>query len=243
MRHGETMRYLATTAAQRAEMLRTIGVGDVEALIERIPSKARLGRDLAIPAALAEGELIAHLRGLAERNADADRYVTLPRGRRLRPLHPERDQPHAPARRVLHRVHALPAGGEPGDAAVDLRVPDHDLRADRHGRDQRLPLRRRLGPGRGRAHGAQRDGAGADRGLRRAVAPGPAGRGDVLRGAAPAGEDRAVGGRRHGPRRPPQGGDRQDRVRHGPVPELLRVPGGPRPGGGDRPRARARCSS
>ena len=76
MRHGETMRYLSTTDAQRAEMLRTIGVGDVEALIERIPSKARLGRDLAIPAALAEGDLIAHLRGLAERNADADRYVT-----------------------------------------------------------------------------------------------------------------------------------------------------------------------
>ena len=76
MRHGETMRYLSTTAAQRVEMLRTIGVGDVEALIERIPSKARLGRDLAIPPALAEGELIAHMRGLAERNADADRYVT-----------------------------------------------------------------------------------------------------------------------------------------------------------------------
>ena len=76
MRHGETMRYLSTTAAPRVEMLRTIGVGDVEALIERIPSKARLGRDLAIPPALAEGELIAHMRGLAERNADADRYVT-----------------------------------------------------------------------------------------------------------------------------------------------------------------------
>jgi glycine dehydrogenase subunit 1 len=70
------MRYLSTTTAQRAEMLRTIGVDDVEALIERIPSKARLGRDLAIPAALAEGDLIAHLRGLAEQNADADRFVT-----------------------------------------------------------------------------------------------------------------------------------------------------------------------
>src|SRR5262245_65067021 len=70
------MRYLSNTAAQRAEMLRVIGVDDIEALIERIPAKARLERDLAIPAALAEGDLIAHLRGLAERNADADRYVT-----------------------------------------------------------------------------------------------------------------------------------------------------------------------
>jgi glycine dehydrogenase subunit 1 len=70
------MRYLSNTAAQRAEMLRAIGVDDVETLIERIPSKARLGRDLAIPAALAEGDLIAHLRGLAEQNADAERFVS-----------------------------------------------------------------------------------------------------------------------------------------------------------------------
>ena len=56
MRHGETMRYLSTAAAQRAQMLRVIGVNDVEALIERIPAKARLGRALGVPAALAEGE-------------------------------------------------------------------------------------------------------------------------------------------------------------------------------------------
>jgi glycine cleavage system pyridoxal-binding protein P len=53
VRHGETMRYLSTTAAQRAEMLRVIGADDVEALIERIPSKARLDRELTIPAAMA----------------------------------------------------------------------------------------------------------------------------------------------------------------------------------------------
>jgi hypothetical protein len=52
-------RYLPTTPAQRAEMLRVIGVGDLETLLERIPSKARLGRDLGVPAALAEGELTA----------------------------------------------------------------------------------------------------------------------------------------------------------------------------------------
>ena len=46
MRHGETMRYLSTTDAQQAEMLRTIGVGDrSRTLLERIPAKARLGRD------------------------------------------------------------------------------------------------------------------------------------------------------------------------------------------------------
>jgi glycine dehydrogenase subunit 1 len=70
------MRYLGTTDAQRADMLRTIGVGDVEALLERIPGKARLGRDLKLPPALAEGDLIRHLGGLAAQNAHADAYVS-----------------------------------------------------------------------------------------------------------------------------------------------------------------------
>jgi glycine dehydrogenase subunit 1 len=72
MRHGEAMRYIGTTAAQRADMLRTIGVDDLEALLERIPGKGRLGRELAVPQALAEGDLVAHLAGLAGANAHAD---------------------------------------------------------------------------------------------------------------------------------------------------------------------------
>jgi glycine dehydrogenase subunit 1 len=73
---NETMRYLPNTAAQRAEMLRTIGVADAEALLERIPAKARLGRDLTVPPALAEAELVAHIRALAARNADATGYAS-----------------------------------------------------------------------------------------------------------------------------------------------------------------------
>jgi glycine dehydrogenase subunit 1 len=76
MRHGHTMRYLGTTPAERAEMLRAIGVPDLEALLERIPAKARLGRELGVPAALAEGELVAHLRDLAAANADGDGYAS-----------------------------------------------------------------------------------------------------------------------------------------------------------------------
>ncbi len=76
MQHGPTMRYLPTTSAQRAEMLRAIGVPDLEALIERIPSKARLGRELGIPPALAEAELTAHLRALAAADAHAGEYAS-----------------------------------------------------------------------------------------------------------------------------------------------------------------------
>jgi glycine dehydrogenase subunit 1 len=71
-----TGRYLPATPAQRAEMLRAVGVGDLEALLERIPSKARLGRDLGVPAALAEGELAAALGALAAENAHAGEYAS-----------------------------------------------------------------------------------------------------------------------------------------------------------------------
>jgi glycine dehydrogenase subunit 1 len=69
------MRYLPTTAAERAEMLAAIGVADLGALLEHVPAKARLDRELALPAALAEDELLAHLRELAERNAHGDAYT------------------------------------------------------------------------------------------------------------------------------------------------------------------------
>ena len=75
MQRSETMRYLPNTAAQRAEMLRAIGVPDIEALLGRIPAKARLGGDLAVPPALAEADLVAHIRALAERDADASEYA------------------------------------------------------------------------------------------------------------------------------------------------------------------------
>ncbi|HEV8438752.1 MAG TPA: aminomethyl-transferring glycine dehydrogenase subunit GcvPA, partial [Methylomirabilota bacterium] len=47
----------------------------VEALLANVPAKARLSRPLALPAALAEGDLIRHLRQMAARNASADDFA------------------------------------------------------------------------------------------------------------------------------------------------------------------------
>jgi glycine dehydrogenase subunit 1 len=47
----------------------------VEELLVKIPPKARLSRPLALPPALAESDLVRHLRDLAAKNADADRYA------------------------------------------------------------------------------------------------------------------------------------------------------------------------
>src|SRR6059036_2788197 len=68
-------RYIANTPAEQREMLRTIGASSIEDLLVKIPPKARLSRPLALPPALAEADLIRHMRALAAKNADADRYV------------------------------------------------------------------------------------------------------------------------------------------------------------------------
>src|SRR5689334_24982931 len=68
-------RYIANTPAEQRDMLRTIGVSSLEDLLVKIPPKARLSRPLALPPALAEADLVRHMRELAAKNADADRFV------------------------------------------------------------------------------------------------------------------------------------------------------------------------
>src|SRR5947209_763632 len=69
------MRYISNTPAQQREMLATIGVGSIEDLLAHIPAKARLSRPLNVPAAMAESDLIRHLRRLSAKNANADDFA------------------------------------------------------------------------------------------------------------------------------------------------------------------------
>jgi glycine dehydrogenase subunit 1 len=68
-------RYIANTPAEQREMLKMVGAASIEDLLVKIPAKARLSRPLALPPALAESDLVRHMRALAARNADADRFV------------------------------------------------------------------------------------------------------------------------------------------------------------------------
>jgi glycine dehydrogenase subunit 1 len=68
------MRYIPNTDLNCRQMLDVIGVRSVDDLFDDIPSAARLTRPLRIPPALSEADLTKHLRALAARNADADRY-------------------------------------------------------------------------------------------------------------------------------------------------------------------------
>jgi glycine dehydrogenase subunit 1 len=60
--------FLSITDADRAEMLAAIGVSSVDELFEQIPAGVRLGRELDLPPALGEAELVRHLEQLAARN-------------------------------------------------------------------------------------------------------------------------------------------------------------------------------
>jgi glycine dehydrogenase subunit 1 len=70
-----TSRYIANTPAEQRAMLKTVGAASIEDLLVKIPPKARLSRPLALPPALAESDLVRHLRALAAKNADADRFT------------------------------------------------------------------------------------------------------------------------------------------------------------------------
>ena len=68
-------KYLPLTAAERDEMLKVIGRASVEELLADIPEAVRLERPLALPPALTDADLLAHLRDLSERNGHADRLA------------------------------------------------------------------------------------------------------------------------------------------------------------------------
>jgi len=69
------MRYIPNTEADCQAMLAAIGVQSVDELFADVPAEVRLKRPLRIPAAASEADLVAYLRALAAKNADADRYT------------------------------------------------------------------------------------------------------------------------------------------------------------------------
>jgi glycine dehydrogenase subunit 1 len=69
------MPYIANTPDDQRAMLDSIGLGSTEELFSAIPPELRLQRPLAIPPALSELELTAHMQCLANKNSPADEKV------------------------------------------------------------------------------------------------------------------------------------------------------------------------
>src|SRR6266511_1951249 len=162
-----------------------------------------------------------------------------------RPRLPRHDHPaghpaqRAGGPRLVHRLHALPAGDRAGPAGGAAELPDHGGRPHRHGAGQRLPARR--GQRRGR-------GDGDEPAARRPRARWPArGRRLLRRRRLPPADHRGAAGpgraaRRSRGRRRPAGRPRPGRPagsrRAAAVPGIGR--GRARPAPGDRARSRRR---
>ena len=130
-------------------MLAAIGVATIDELFADIPPELRAS-PLDLPDARARAG--AGRAAAGPGRAEPDRPGELPRRRRLPPLESARGRPAPAARRVVHGLHAVPARGQPGHAAVHLRVRVAAGRARRPRRRLGLALRRRCGHGRGGAH-------------------------------------------------------------------------------------------
>src|SRR5215468_10811173 len=63
------MRYLPKSPADRAQMMREIGIQSIDDLFAPIPTEYRLKRDLKFPRQMAESEIIDYFRGCSETNA------------------------------------------------------------------------------------------------------------------------------------------------------------------------------
>lgn len=70
------MRYLPLTNDEKREMLEVIGVESVDALFDDIPKEMRLTKDLDLPEALSEAELVRYFQELAGKNRDLGSLVS-----------------------------------------------------------------------------------------------------------------------------------------------------------------------
>jgi glycine cleavage system P protein (glycine dehydrogenase) subunit 1 len=68
--------YLSQTGHDRDEMLAAIGVDSLDELFAQVPPGVRLGRELDVPPALGEVDVVRHLEQLAARNADTSRELS-----------------------------------------------------------------------------------------------------------------------------------------------------------------------
>ncbi len=68
--------YLGLTDADREAMLAAIGVASVDELFAQIPEDVRFERELDVPPALTEAEIVRHMEELAARNVDTSRQLS-----------------------------------------------------------------------------------------------------------------------------------------------------------------------
>ena len=129
--------YVPSTPAQRQEMLEAIGLHDFRQLYRDVPEEMLLRDGLDLPEGMSELEVSRTMTAMAARNIA---YSAVLRGAGAYDHYIPSLVKYVPAKEEFLRLHPLSGGDEPGHFAVHLRVSDHDLPADGHGRVQCLRL-------------------------------------------------------------------------------------------------------
>ncbi len=130
-------RHIGPSPAEMAEMFVTLGVKDLDALIdETVPASIRQSEPLDFGKPRSEREVLYELRVIADKNQV---YRSLIGPGLSRHRHPAGDPAQHPRKpRLVHRLHPLPARDQPGPAGGAAQLPDDDLRPHRAGGRQRL---------------------------------------------------------------------------------------------------------
>ena len=68
-------RYIGNTAKDREEMLKDIGLENIDSLFKAVPESVHLDRKLNIPKAQSEMELIKNIKELAKKNSNVDEFT------------------------------------------------------------------------------------------------------------------------------------------------------------------------
>ena len=148
------MAYIANTPDDVRVMLGAIGLDSLDQLFDIIPAEYRLKRPLAVPPSLTELELTARIQELMGQNAGADRRVCFLGGGSYDHFIPAVVDNLAARGEFYTSYTPYQAEASQGTLQATFEYQTLDRPADRHGRLQRQPLRRRLGRGRGDADGA-----------------------------------------------------------------------------------------
>ena len=113
--------FVPTTAAEREQMLRTIGVSSVEDLFRDVPQQMYLDGYLDLPPGRSELETLEAVSALAERNRVFKTCGQLPA------LYPRGGQGCRDPRGICDGLYALSGRDQPGHFTGNFRVPDHAL--------------------------------------------------------------------------------------------------------------------
>ena len=163
-------RHLGPSSDDVRRMLRVVGAPTLDALIgEAIPGDIRQAQPLDFGPSLSEPELLAKMRDVASRNRPMTSLIGQGYYGTHLPAVIQRNVLENPG--LVHGLHALSAGDQPGPARSTAQFPDHDRRPDRADDRQCLAARRSHGCGRGHGHGAARGAIAARQLLRRSRLP------------------------------------------------------------------------